>query len=165
MKQIFVIALLAMMIGCSNKEQEQRTQVFDAIEKNKRDFDPNFNSDTTRPKLFLTFKVENKQIVALPTRLELVTGPMPYNAGQGKFKITLKDSARREIGSYYIENPLLLRSCDDTGKPALSSVVNGEFYVQIPYTTSVMFLDMRDEENRELRPVEINIAELLQRQK
>ncbi len=165
MKNVIISCLCFAFIACNNKQKAQNLKIQEAVntvENRKKQFDPNINSDTTRRKLFLTFNFENSQIISLPSNIEFIGGSMPHNPLESGFKVIFKDSNKKEIGSYFMENPMAIRAYDTPNKPhSLKKIAKGQFFVQIPYSNALTYLEIIDQDNKETKPVEINISQIL----
>jgi hypothetical protein len=168
MKKVIIFCFCSFcFLDCTNKQKAQNLKIqeaVNAVENKKRPFDPNINSDTTRKKLFLTFNFENGQIIPTPSKIEIVGGGMPHQPLSSGFKITFKDASMKEIGTYFMENPMILRVYQEPNKPHSSNrITKGQFFVQVPYTDAITFLNIEDTDNKETKPVEINILQILKR--
>lgn len=147
MKQIIILMLLAIMFGCSKKhktelyENEQAT-----IESNIKQFNPNFNSDASKPNIVMTFKVVNSKIQPHILEMYLVDGgPRPYSPDTGDFQISLFDKNKKIISMLNIDNPLIIRVNDPVKKRApVQFILDGPIQIIIPYNNEMVYIRMRD---------------------
>jgi len=160
MKTIAVTLIcVAFFTGFATKEKENKAagEAAAKIEGQRKPFNPNYNVDTAAATLHMTFKVQDGQILPKPVKVELIPGKMPYRPTRGPFLLTYRDSLKKEIVSYSIENPLVIRSCDGLKKPAVSVMQTGVFSIRIPYSPNAAHLELLDSERKEMKRVEVDL--------
>ena len=128
------------------------------VDQQHKPFNPNYNVDTSTVTLHLTFKVQGGQILPKPIKAEIVLARFPYRPTPGTFVMTQLDAQKKSIGSYSIENPLVVRSCDEPGKPGLSLMQAGEISVRLPYLSTALYLQMKDSTLKDAKAVEVELA-------
>ncbi|MEJ0103789.1 MAG: hypothetical protein WDO19_15060 [Bacteroidota bacterium] len=164
MKPIYLVLLPLIFAACSGKPKFSKQQL-DALavtEKNTRPFNPNINGDSVRVKAVITLDVRNGQIMETPAKIELIpSGSEPYRAIKGTFTVSYTDSTGKEIGKYSMESPLTIRSCDDPKKAVITSMVNGQVVITVPYSAGLQHIRLADGSAKELRPVELDLKKFL----
>jgi hypothetical protein len=168
MKTNLVILIpIVFLAGCSQKDKANQTinEATTKVEQLRKPFNPNYNIDTTAVTLYMTFKIKDGQITPKPIKAEIIPGKMPYQPMRGTFLLTCRDSLKKEVASYSIENPLVIRSCDDVGKPAISVMKTGTFSIRFPFSPTAMYLELLDNEHKEIKRVEIDLFAILKEYK
>lgn len=147
MYNLFLAVTLLMYCGsCKTRAKEATNKkVEDAntiIEKQKGEFNPAFQSQLKSSHLGVkvtftqdSFKLANNPVSIRPGRL-------PYSSdGGGDFKVSYKDANNKVLGTYYIQNPTTIRSCEEGQKPTIKKIENGSFDLLLPPDRLITFVE------------------------
>jgi hypothetical protein len=161
-----ILLISGVLLGCTGRQKLDPAlqEAIGKVDQHTKPFNPNVIADSAMVKLVFTFNVEQGQIEQKPSKVEYVSGPMPYVPSKGRFKVTTKDKDRNDIATLYIDDPLVLRSCDDPKKPAVSRMEKGIIHIQVRYRPDIAFLELLDEESKKPTPIEVDVLSALKTQ-
>lgn len=163
MKNIIIFGVLLAAFSCSTKSKNPYQKDMDTVDQNLKPFNTSFAADTSNMSLYLTFEVENGQIKSEPKSAQIAPVKLGKPAQIGTFRVTVLDANQKQLFTQVMENPLMLRSCDEGGEVHISYLSKGEISVAIPYSAGVTTLQLQDEANRELKPVSVDLPAIVKR--
>ena len=163
MKNIILFGFIVLTWSCTGKSKNLYQAEQEQVEKNAKPINQAVLSDTNHLSLYLTFEVIDGQINPNPKTAEMVPMPVGKPAEVGTFRVTVLDTNKRQLYTRLMESPLTVRSCDVGSKPSISTLTKGDISIAIPYSATMSLLHLEDEGNRDMKPVETNLAAVLNR--
>lgn len=167
MKTIYIIlaAILFFNIGCNSQKQERKKAIEDAnikIEEQVGVFVPSaLQAAPGNIHYAADVKFDNTGFTVEPNSFSKRPGKFiaaPF--GQFPFKIEFLDSNGKTLDKYSMEDPRILRSCDDGEEPAIIHLDKGSFTLLIPENKeigTVMFFTSEKDRKR----IEMNFGPIL----
>lgn len=145
------IILAAALTGCTTKNDKQRAELqetLETIDHNVGVYDPSVVSkeESSHRALTITF---TKGIYSLDTlsTMEPRKGRLPYTLmekGTSAFRVQFFDAQNNMIGSYPMEHPRLLRSCE-TESPAARLLDSLRFEILIPNNKNIRIVKIAEQ--------------------
>jgi hypothetical protein len=120
-------------------DKDELRHVREAEEK-VRPYSPATVREAARRHVVLTFRVGPDSLVPIPDSTFVRQGNMPYRGkAAGDLRVVFRDAGGRELGSYALEDPRNVRSCDtDTGAAAGTTRVRaGRIEILVPADTTI----------------------------
>lgn len=137
----WILALLVgvLGLGCQDQRSKELAEIRQA-ERGVRPFDPAALHDPTRAHVALKFEIVQDSLHYLSDSVFLRPGRMPFHPeGAGGFRVTFRDSAADTVESYSMEDPRIIRSCDDAqGGPRGATVrTSGQVEILAPANPAI----------------------------
>jgi hypothetical protein len=150
------LAILGFTNACATPPKSPKTTPYNIIP-----FKPDYfvDTDIKRKHLAIFFTITgNGRLILLPKKAELRPGPFPYQTrrGGGDTKIVYLDSAKEEIGHYYIENPTTNRECyghPGSGRGKVVQRTSGKRELLIPANDDIAYIDIIYPERFDVRRI------------
>lgn len=116
-------------------QEENDEQKRDRVEKSTKPFNPNYFSLPENSFYVLeAMVVDNKIVIDSTATISVVPGKMPYP--NGNFKVTIMDKQGKQISEYFMQDPLIARSCE--GEDNHNSLLkNGRVFISLPKNNSI----------------------------
>jgi len=133
-KIFYILACLLFTIA-ANAQEENDEQKREQVEKNTKPFNPNYFSLSENSFYVLeAMVVDNKIVIDSTATISVVPGKMPYP--NGNFKVSILDRQGAKISEYFMQDPLLARSCEGEDKN-LTPLDKGRVYISLPKNNSI----------------------------
>lgn len=124
--------LLTMTVKAQEENDEQKR---DRVEKSTKPFNMNYFSTTENSFYVLEANVvDNKIVIDSTATILVVPGKLPYPSGD--FKITVLDKQGNQITEYFMQDPLIARSCEGENDH-LSPIDKGRISIAIPKNNAI----------------------------
>ena len=134
---------ICFLTGCTETTWYEFQQAWDrsTLETSTPAFNPGYFKDTSLRHVAIFFDILDGQLVLNPRPAELRPGSLPYQSrSTGDVRIVYFDSSGQELGNYALENPLIARSCDFTGKLPMGEskpLPRGAVEVLVPHNIAI----------------------------
>ncbi len=137
--------LLFLMWSCkSGSNDADQQKVLDAnttIEKEKGQFNPAFQDMSQSSHFAVKINYNNGVFELAPGPASVRAGRMPYARDGGDFMVQYNDANNKILGSYSIQDPTTVRSCDEGGKPFIKTIPHGSFDLLLPSNRSISIVE------------------------
>ncbi|MCB0464655.1 MAG: hypothetical protein KDC78_03115 [Aequorivita sp.] len=155
---LFLISACLFFTFSVKAQEENDEQKRDRVEKNTKPFNMNYFSKAENSFYVLEANVANNKIVIDSTATILVVpGKLPYPSGN--FKVSVLDNQGEKLTEYFIQDPLIARSCDGESNN-LSPLETGRISIVLPKNNAIATLIFtRDKE----RVDTVDISDLIER--
>ncbi|WP_416445243.1 hypothetical protein ACH3O9_05915 [Leeuwenhoekiella sp. A16] len=133
-----LILLLLGIVATAQEKTETDDEVRARVEKNTSPYTPDYFSKNQNGIYVLELTVKEGQIVNDNATIKEVAGKMPYSTGD--FNIRLLGGQQEVIANLKMQDPLLLRSCDE-GETHLSNLKEGRIFIPLPKSNKITNLE------------------------
>ena len=139
---ICLCLLVNQIVLAQQKSQEDRERA----EKNTAPFTMDyFNTNKNSYYVLTTSFEKNRLIIDEKTRIVEVSGKFPYQSGQ--LNIRVMDRQGELISSYFMQDPMIVRSCDDEESEVIQ-LEKGIMQIPLPRSSDIAILEfVKDEKS------------------
>ncbi|MDN3725488.1 hypothetical protein QRD02_13950 [Aequorivita sp. SDUM287046] len=135
LKNILLVMAISLVTMAAQAQEENDEQKRDRVEKNTKPFNPNYFSVAENSFYVLeAMVVDNKIVIDSTATITVVPGKLPYP--NGDFKVSVLDKQGGRIMEYYMQDPLLARSCEGENDN-LTPLKNGRVYISLPKNNNI----------------------------
>lgn len=145
---ICLVSLSICIIGCTRQQNNrQMTSKRDQISKEIRPFQADYFKDATRRHVAVFFEVKEGKLESSTRPAEVRPGNMPYRSKVGGgVMIRYADESGKVLGQYFVENPIMARTCDFDydGVGDVSPMEGAIVEILLPFQAQLTSLEVMD---------------------
>jgi hypothetical protein len=160
---IIVLFSGSLFMGCKQAGDPDKKRIAEAnetIQKASSPFIPIALTDTSKTHIGIKVNFDNGLFVLDTSSISVRPGRLPYLKNNNMpFVVIYKDASGKQLGKHQIEDPTVITSCDEGGKPFTKKLSKGSFELLLPNNTQISTVEFtyNDKKVAELRIPSLNV--------
>lgn len=135
LNNLFFITACLLLTIAAQAQEENDEQKRERVEKNTKPFNPSYFSLSENSFYVLeAMVVDNKIVIDSTATISVVPGNLPYP--NGDFKVSILDKQGKQISEYFMQDPLIARSCEGENNN-ITPLEKGRVFISLPKNNSI----------------------------